>query len=185
MAMLNDAFDAYEEGQYQIALLLYEDAALMGLEIAQSNAAYIYDHVRASLPPLSSLTSRWLADSVEGSGAQRHRHVVACTLVLRAGGRAAPPLGVPPHRRLLLLRPRRDEEGAGGGGIGLSERLIAEQDLAKAVHYYQVANELGSAHAAWNLGYMYQWGEVRCSLLFLPSFAVLCFYYFGSRPSRS
>lgn len=29
------------------------------------------------------------------------------------------------------------------------------------MHYYQVANELGSAHAAWNLGYMYQWGEVR------------------------
>ena len=76
MAMLNDAFDAYEEGRYEIALLLYEDAALMGLKIAQSNAAYIYDHVRASLPPLSSLTSRWLADSVEGSGAQRHRHVV-------------------------------------------------------------------------------------------------------------
>lgn len=43
---LEVAYELYEDGNVDAALLLYEKAAEQGHEVAQSNAAYIYDKVR-------------------------------------------------------------------------------------------------------------------------------------------
>ena len=45
-SLLADAKTLFDDGEYEAALLQYERAALMGFEIGQSNAAYIYDRVR-------------------------------------------------------------------------------------------------------------------------------------------
>lgn len=47
--ILKDAYDLYSDGEYEAALVAYERAALMGFEVGQSNAAYIYDRVRTRM----------------------------------------------------------------------------------------------------------------------------------------
>jgi len=41
--LLDEAHDLYDEGDYETALLIYEKLAEMGFEVAQSNAAWMYE----------------------------------------------------------------------------------------------------------------------------------------------
>ena len=44
LSLLHDAHTLYQNGNTANALFLYEKAAEMGFELAQSNAAWLYDH---------------------------------------------------------------------------------------------------------------------------------------------
>ncbi len=43
-ALLARGYDLYQAGNVDTALIYYERAAEMGFELAQSNAAWLYDH---------------------------------------------------------------------------------------------------------------------------------------------
>lgn len=48
-AVLQRGYDAFQEGDYERALLHYLQAAEMGYELGQSNAAWLLTHVRLTL----------------------------------------------------------------------------------------------------------------------------------------
>jgi len=50
--VLQRGYDAFQEGDYERALLHYLQAAEMGYELGQSNAAWLLTHVRALCEPV-------------------------------------------------------------------------------------------------------------------------------------
>lgn len=50
MSVLQDGYDAFQDGNYEQAMLHYLQASEMGLELGQSNAAWLLTHVRPSKP---------------------------------------------------------------------------------------------------------------------------------------
>ena len=50
-AVLQEGYDAFQGGDYQRAMLHYLQASEMGLELGQSNAAWLLTHVSPLPPP--------------------------------------------------------------------------------------------------------------------------------------
>ena len=48
MSVLQDGYEAFQDGNYERAMLHYLQASEMGLELGQSNAAWLLTHVRHS-----------------------------------------------------------------------------------------------------------------------------------------
>ena len=57
--MLQRGYDAFQEGDYERALLHYLQAAEMGYELGQSNAAWLLTHVRRTCEP-AVCRARWV-----------------------------------------------------------------------------------------------------------------------------
>lgn len=129
-----DANDAYEAGDYELALLQYLMAAEQGYEKAQTNVAYILDKFRSRLP-----IAEWLRKPKE-AGALLDNAGLALIYWTRSSRQANIDSLVKMGDYYLY-------------GIG------AEQDVGKAVQCYTGASDYSqSAQALFNLGWMHENG---------------------------
>jgi len=128
-ALLEEAFALFEEEDYEGALMLYEQVAELGLEVAQCNSAWIHDKGFINLDDdginatLFQLASKKFAFEHYKNCAEQ-RNAVA-------------------HLRL------GDYYFFGFAGL---------VDYEKSVQHYQIASDMRSSQAMFNLGYMHQFG---------------------------
>ncbi len=129
-----EANRAYEDGDYELALLDYLAAAEQGYEKAQNNVAYLLDAQQSSVPPPS-----WLM-------------------------RPAPKAGLLHNPSLSLIEwTRSSKQGNTDSLVKMGDYYLngigATKDVDKAVQCYMGASEYHlSAQALYNLGWMHENG---------------------------
>ncbi|KAF9404615.1 ERAD-associated protein, partial [Podila epigama] len=144
--LLTHAHDAYQEGDVEYAAIGYLQAAERGIEVGQSNFAWILDRELPTSHYLTSLTSpsrtpaSALADSSLAS------------------------LGTPNQllEMALVYWTRSANQGDVDARVKMGDYYYAgigvEADVTKALACYEVAAHQDSAMAMWNLGWMHENG---------------------------
>eukprot|EP00744_Colponema_vietnamica_P016525 GILI01023194.1.p1 GENE.GILI01023194.1~~GILI01023194.1.p1 ORF type:complete len:350 (+),score=53.21 GILI01023194.1:102-1052(+) len=140
--LLKEAHSFYLDGQYDKSLLLYLHGAEMGMEVAQSNAAWMIDKGYGELshlhPPTSTrLTSSPTSHWTEGA-----------------------PLG--PFGRALKLWSAAAKQGNVEAEVKIGDYhywgLAGMEDYEKAAAHYRLASEQRNPQAMFNLGYLHHRG---------------------------
>ena len=141
-SIMDIAFDKYVSGEDQhTALVLYEQAAELGIEIAQANVAFMYDRgygVEEIVKDLSQDESQ----SMKFRGALKwYKH-------------AAEQGNVDAYVKV------GDYYYYGSSALSSSISSVEsmEQSYEKSVYFYRRAKELNNAQAMFNLGYMHEHG---------------------------
>ena len=126
--LMADAHLLFQHGDISGSLLKYEQAALMGCEVAQHNAAWIYDKYL-------SRTDLYSLDGIDYT--QRFKHALE---FYRSAAEQ--------KNNVAFLRL----------GDFYFDGLGVSMDYEKAVQYYQAASDMRNAQAMFNLGFMHQVG---------------------------
>ncbi|KAG0335881.1 ERAD-associated protein, partial [Podila humilis] len=145
--LFTHAYDAYQAGDLEYAAIGYLQAAERGIEVGQSNFAWIVDRELPTSHYLTSLTSP------------------SRTATVALSDSALAPLGTP--NRLLEMALVYWTRSANQGDVDARVKMgdyyftgigIDSPDVIKAHVCYQVAAHRRSAMAMWNLGWMHENG---------------------------
>eukprot|EP00007_Cunea_sp_BSH-02190019_P006918 CAMPEP_0174233726 /NCGR_PEP_ID=MMETSP0417-20130205/3693_1 /TAXON_ID=242541 /ORGANISM="Mayorella sp, Strain BSH-02190019" /LENGTH=942 /DNA_ID=CAMNT_0015311989 /DNA_START=155 /DNA_END=2980 /DNA_ORIENTATION=+ len=152
--LMYDAHDSYTDGFVDDALIRYEMASEMGFEIAQSNAAWLYDMMGDTLStehfaPLMHAFRRTHPEATEEEALLYARRTRALRFLYAASQQHS----VEAHLRL------GDYYYYGYGPLKVDHVIAAS--------YYRRASEMRNAQATFNLGYMHEHGEGLAKDFFL------------------
>ncbi|KFH70671.1 hypothetical protein MVEG_03521 [Podila verticillata NRRL 6337] len=144
--LFTHSYDAYQAGDIEYAAIGYLQAAERGIEVGQSNFAWILDR---ELP-----TSRYLTSLTSPSR----------TALVALADSALVALGTPSRllEMALVYWTRSANQGDLDARVKMGDYYFtgigAEADVTKAHACYKVAAEERSAMAMWNLGWMHENG---------------------------
>ncbi|KAL6050605.1 Protein sel-1 1 [Balamuthia mandrillaris] len=156
--LVDEAHDRYEQGDISGALLRYEKAACMGLELAQSNAAWLYYNGLASagvLPPLPA-SSSLPSSTVEAEITERPSEEQDEAKEQEVNDRA--------KQMAFDYYKKAAEQKSPGAYLKMGDfhyygnGRFLQADRSKAAQFYQAASDMRNPQAAFNLGYMHQHG---------------------------
>ncbi|KAG0033442.1 ERAD-associated protein [Podila clonocystis] len=144
--LFTHSYDAYQAGDVEYAAIGYLQAAERGIEVGQSNFAWILDREFPTSRYLTSLTSP------------------SRTSLVALADSALAALGTPSRllEMALVYWTRSANQGDVDARVKMGDYYFtgigAEPDVTKAHACYKVAAEHQSAMAMWNLGWMHENG---------------------------
>jgi len=140
-----EAFHAYQDGQYESALWMYEKLALQGFPVAQANAAWMYDHNLGC----SGSTENELGDVLRPEAEWYY------TLASKSKENDYPHLRLAHsyYARAVAVPERQWTEEA----AELPLKMISDQWYQRAAFHYLAISQ-SSGEALYHLGYMHQHG---------------------------
>eukprot|EP00762_Andalucia_godoyi_P005263 ANDGO_06828.mRNA.1 ERAD-associated E3 ubiquitin-protein ligase component HRD3A len=144
--LVEDAFEKFTDGDFEDALLLYEKAAELGFEVAQSNAAFMYE--------------RGLGTEIMRSTDDGPMDVLSAHLTPEEQMRAEKD----EQRFQRAIRRKREHWYKRSARLGNVDSLVKMGDIFyydhsnmdQAVFYYRKAADMHNAQALFNLGYMHE-----------------------------
>ncbi|EFC43115.1 predicted protein, partial [Naegleria gruberi] len=142
-SVMESAFEKFVSGEDQhTALLLYQHAAEMGIEIAQANIAFMYDR-GYGFEEISSGLSEEESELLKFKGA------------IKWYQQAAEQGNVDAYVKV------GDYYYYGSSALSSSNSSVGslEQSYEKSIYFYRRAKELNNAQAMFNLGYMHEHGK--------------------------
>ena len=145
---MEDAYRRFVRGDLEGALMTYLRLGYEGVEIAQSNAAYLlhlnygYSAIKRSalLPQTTTSTSVLPTSSSSSSAYHHHRHSLAHLYFSHSALQSNPVS----HRMI-------------GDIHYYGKEPLTAPDYPTALIHYQLAADAGNAHAAFNLGWLKEW----------------------------
>eukprot|EP01113_Clastostelium_recurvatum_P029831 TRINITY_DN3608_c0_g1_i1.p1 TRINITY_DN3608_c0_g1~~TRINITY_DN3608_c0_g1_i1.p1 ORF type:complete len:716 (-),score=161.54 TRINITY_DN3608_c0_g1_i1:8-1849(-) len=155
--ILADAHDLFDDGDQDSALLFYERAAIMGYEIGQSNAAWMYTRRMGTTLGTRVASGNFdEGEEADSSGLQLTRWIPSEKF-----------LDMQAFRYYSLAAEQSNAEAYLKLGDCHYYGKGTEIDLNRAGESYTHAQLFHSAQAMFNLGYMHQYGKGKPKDLFL------------------